>query len=82
MSGGKFNYPQHTIDNISDDVKSLADRYSGDCSKKTLERIKRTADVLELAGKMLARVDYFASGDDGEESFNKRWDEEKLDEWL
>ena len=79
MSGGEFDYLQYRIDYCSVDVAQKAVDYEKTCSKQTIERIKECAKTLERAGKMLQRVDWFVSCDDGEESFNKRWDEELAD---
>lgn len=48
-------------------------------SAKTLQKIEHTANMLYKAANMAHRVDYLLSGDDSEERFHLRWDEEKLD---
>ena len=78
MSGGHFNYLQHQIDCCAADVKEVTKLYSDTCTDETISRIKECYETLEAAGKMLQRVDWFVSGDDGEESFNRRWKEDKI----
>ncbi len=79
MSGGAFDYLQFRIDDCAFDVKQKVVDYDKTCTEQTLVRIKKCADSLEKVGKMLQRVDYFVAGDDGEESFNRRWEEDELD---
>ncbi len=79
MSGGEFDYLQFRIDDCAIDVKQKVVDYDKTCTKQTLARINECAETLEKAGKMLQRVDYFVAGDDGEESFNRRWKEDELD---
>lgn len=88
MSGGHFNYKQHGIFDIADDIEQMVsendstelDEY--DYRKgygfppEIIERFKEAVVTLRKAGTMAQRVDWLASGDDGEESFMRRWDEE------
>lgn len=91
MSGGHFDYIQYQIENTANRVQEEIDMIvSGkpdefgyepmECTKETLLKFKKTVGTLELAAKMLQRVDWFLSGDDGEESFHRRWKEEELPE--
>ena len=45
-------------------------------SDETLEKFAEARDTLIRASKMVQRVDWLVSGDDGEESFHARWAEE------
>jgi hypothetical protein len=45
-------------------------------SDETLEKFAEARDTLIRASKMVQRVDWLVSGDDGEESFHDRWAEE------
>lgn len=88
MSGGHFNYNQHFIRDISDEVEQLIftndddtlDRW-GECvgrgyAPEIIEKFKEALVVLRKAEAMAQRIDWLVSGDDGDESFLKRWDEE------
>lgn len=77
MSGGHFNYIQFSIDDAALKIKDII-LYYETCNPATIEKMQIAADTLAKAAKMLHRVDLFISCDDGEESFNKRWDEENL----
>jgi len=78
MSGGHFNYIQHSIDDAAEEVRGTAERYAKTCTGQTISRLNEAADLLERAAKMLNRIDYFIEGDDGEESFNRRWEEDGI----
>lgn len=88
MSGGRFNYDQRRIDNIAQDIEDVIyhnddmelDRW-GDCigygfKLETIEKFIAAVKVLKRAATMAQRIDWLLSGDDSEESFHKRWDEE------
>ena len=79
MSGGNFNYLQSKISDCAINVREHTQDYKDTCAQETLDNIKLCYETLEKAGKMLQRVDLFVSGDDGEESFNRRWKEDQID---
>ena len=47
-------------------------------NKKTLKKINKAKKYFNKIFKMTQRIDYLLSGDDSEETFNERWNEEKL----
>lgn len=88
MSGGSFNYHQRYILEIAEDVEEIIrknditdkDQY-GDTigcgfSVEIMARFNEAATVLRRAAIMAQRIDWLLSGDDGPESFMRRWDEE------
>lgn len=88
MSGGHFDYQQYRINDIatmideliaSNDDKSLNDfgyeRGLG-YSAETISKFKEASDTLKRAANMAQRIDWLVSGDDGEDSFHRRWEEE------
>jgi len=80
MSGGEYEYIQYEIDETALRIHQKAKDYEKTCDKKTIDRIIETAKILEKAAMMVQRVDWFVSCDDSEESFNKRWKEDEIDE--
>lgn len=84
MSGGHFDYKQYDISIIYEGIKQLildndldegnewgdskAHRYTAE----TLIEFKRALEALRLAQIYTQRIDWLASGDDGEESFHRR----------
>ena len=81
MSGGHFCYEQYRIAEIEDQIQELIDtnddsEYGGEYEARTIARFEQCRDALAAAAKMLHRVDWLVSGDDGEESFHQRWDAE------
>ena len=51
------------------------DRYY-DFSDETLAKFIEARDILKRGAFMAQRIDWLLSGDDGEESFHRRWNEE------
>jgi HTH-type transcriptional regulator/antitoxin HigA len=61
---------------ITDDV-SFKQRYS----EKTILKFKMAKEIISLARNAMQHIDWLVSGDDGEDSFNEKWDKEiNLDE--
>jgi hypothetical protein len=88
MSGGHFDYNQYKIDQIACDIEQMIrnnnstekDEWGYDVgykfSPETIQRFKIAVSVLKLAYIYAQRVDWLVSGDDSEESFHKRLDED------
>ena len=83
MSGGHFDYQQYRLEDMADEIRNLIalnespafnkeEKYSDETIAKFLEADK----ALRLAAVMVQRIDWLVSGDDGEESFHERWDED------
>lgn len=88
MSGGYFNYQQHSLEDIAATIDELIesndseelDRWGDVVGRHyphdIIARFDVTRKALRLAANMTQRVDWIVSGDDGEESFRRRWEEE------
>jgi hypothetical protein len=91
MSGGYFEYDQWKVESLAEDIdrviarsNKLADNPPDKDSyehcyvytSETLAKFAEARDALKIAAKMVQRVDWLLSGDDGEETFHKRWKEE------
>ena len=83
MSGGHFDYQQYRLGDMADEIRNLIalnesptfnkeEKYNTETIAKFIEADK----ILRLAEVMVQRIDWLVSGDDGEESFHERWDEE------
>lgn len=91
MSGGYFDYIQYRIGQAADEVNSYIRRcesgekdefgYGPEYKRETIEKFRECEHTLRRASEMLQRVDWLASGDDGEDSFHKRWSEEVKPSW-
>mgnify|MGYP003662079152 FL=1 len=84
MSGGRFNYKQHHLLDMADDIgsqilnndsekknmwgDSIGNRYS----PETIAEFEKAVKALKLAYIYAQRIDWLLSGDDGEDSFHKR----------
>lgn len=86
MSGGRFNYDQTSLINLSEDIQEIIDRNNplnpGDRhSPEIIARYKEAVYNLERVFQMVQRIDYLEYQDDGPESFIERWDEEVPPSW-
>ena len=88
MSGSYFEYEQyHTQDIIEKreetkvKVENGEEYYEYDRKQELLQEISNGLDYLNLAGIYTQRLDWLFSGDDGEDSFFERLEEE-LDGFL
>ena len=71
MSAGHFDYIQYKLDDVIEELFLISQSKS--YTRPTLERIETAAKTLHMANKMLNRVDYLVSGDDGEGEFHSKW---------
>ena len=76
MSGGHFDYNQHKIFEIKENIDELIKE--NDYSEETMEIFRQTADLLSICYVLVKRIDWLVSGDDGEDTFHKRIGEEFL----
>lgn len=88
MSGGKFNYDQYRISHIAEEIKHLIES-NDDTSlnewgdprglgypPEVIEKFKEGYQALCVAFVYAQRIDWLVSGDDGEDSFLKRLEED------
>ena len=86
MSGGHFDYLQYRIDEAAEKLGELIERienpipdeWNYELSKETIDKFKECYTMLSVGGKMLHRIDWLVSGDDGEQCFHKRLKEDLL----
>jgi len=76
MSGGHFDYVQYRIDDAAGVIERQIDWSGEEYTAETLERFRIAAETLRRAAKMLHRVDWLLSDDDGEDTFCARWDKD------
>jgi|TARA_Y100000310_G_C20030429_1_gene511535 hypothetical protein len=78
MSGGRFNYIQHQVDNLATEIEEesqrLPESYQDDVEIK--KRFAEAVETLRRGAKMAQRIDWLLSDDDGPETFLRRWKEE------
>lgn len=84
MSGRHFNYTQHCLLDIADDIGSEIltndstekNEWGSDIgrhySPETIAEFEKAVKALKLAYVYAQRIDWLLSGDDGEDSFHKR----------
>ena len=88
MSGGRFDYVQFRFGEIVEEIRTVianndsteknewGDDIGAHLPPDIIAKFKETADAVERAEKMVTRVDWLLSGDDGEDSFRRRWEKE------
>jgi hypothetical protein len=88
MSGGHFNYDQFRIGEIANEIEEMIQNNNIDAkdsygdpvgyhfTPETMAKFQEAVATLRKAHIMAQRVDWLVSGDDGEDSFHRRWDEE------
>ncbi len=83
MSGGHFDYKQYAIKDIIESIESiiqnntnLSNDFENRFSEKTIQEFKNAIKYLTLAKIYSHRIDWLISGDDGEETFHERLNEE------
>lgn len=88
MSGGHFDYDQYRIGGIADEIDRLIqindstelDNYGQErgyhFTPETITKFQQALLTLRMAKTMVQRIDWLVSGDDGEESFHRRWNQE------
>ena len=74
MSGGMFEYDQYRINDMIDKIKKEMQNPSDYVEDKELFILtcKEAIKSLKIAFVFAHRIDWFLSGDDGEDSFYKR----------
>jgi hypothetical protein len=93
MSGGHFDYAQYRINDIALEIDEVIESNNDQtitlwgCKKGNeyppaiIDKFKEAAHTLRQAQEMAQRVDWLLSGDDSEDSFLRRWDEEVREYW-
>jgi hypothetical protein len=88
MSGGHFEYKQYDIFEIAREIERLIKNNNSDqtneygtvasrgYSDATIQKFRTAVDILSQAAIMAQRIDWLVCGDDGEETFHQRWDED------
>jgi hypothetical protein len=88
MSGGHFDYWQHHITTIADSIESLidnnddesvdewGDRRGRGYPPEIIEKFREGVQKLNEAYVYAQRIDWLVSGDDGEDTFLKRLEQD------
>jgi hypothetical protein len=72
-----FDYDQYKIGTIRQEVETLI--CQKEFSSKTLARFQQAVYHLEMAEIYAQRIDWLVSGDDNEETFHERLNEQSLE---
>ncbi|MDA8137898.1 MAG: hypothetical protein M0036_04520 [Desulfobacteraceae bacterium] len=88
MSGGHFDYAQHKIGQIADEIQHLIDTNGSEETdaygyklgysfpEEVIGKFREAVLTLRKAEIMAHRIDWLVSGDDGEEVFLQQWNED------
>jgi hypothetical protein len=86
MSGGHFDYKQHYIQDIIDQLEDMYGNYDTEngceeLSEETFTVFEEALQYLHLAKIYTQRIDWLLSGDDSEDTFHERLASELKDFW-
>ena len=85
MSGGHFDYQQYRLNDIATMIDELiasnddptldefGNRRGHGYNPSTLTRFKVASHALKKTATMVQQIDWLVSGDDGEDTFLRRW---------
>lgn len=88
MSGGRFNYDQYRIGDIACTIQEFINSNDDETTNEwgdtigrgypaeVIERFREAVTYLRLAELYAHRIDWLLSGDDAEDSFLRRLDDE------
>ena len=81
MSGGYFDYAQYSLVEVEEQLETLLknvrdDEYYESLSEDVLKIIEETYRLTKLARIYIHRLDWYLSGDDGEETLISRLEED------
>jgi hypothetical protein len=86
MSGGFFDYKQYNIDHIADEIDQIVRdnqdkvaQHFYEYSEETINEFKTAVEILRKAAVYAQRIDWLLCGDDGEDTFHKRLEEDLSD---
>ena len=75
MSGGAFDYKQHHIRDIADEIERVISQNADSeyrFDDKTIALFREGVKALQIANAYVDRIDWLLSHDDSEETFNER----------
>lgn len=72
MSGGYFNYANHGLRSMKEELDAIISRNDSDYHDETLEHFICASCLLELCDLYMHRIDWLLSGDDDEDDFHER----------
>jgi hypothetical protein len=77
MSGGYFDYEQCRMQNMANRLASVIET-DDEHSKETMAEFGKGLTALRVAAVYLERIDFLICGDESEETFHKRLQEDLL----
>ena len=91
MSGGHFNYSQYNIDQIANDIELIidnneskevnewGDRVGYGFPPEVIDKFREAVTHLRRSYVYAQRIDWLVSGDDGEENFHRRLENDLME---
>lgn len=76
MSGDTFDGAMFINGEMEEVILESIEKYGEDFSEKTIDALLDAVKAMRLARLLAERVDYLLSGDDSEETFHERLEEE------
>jgi hypothetical protein len=75
MSGGHFDYRQYNISMLVDEIEREIEN-NHELGPEVIQKFRDAVDCLNNAYIYVQRIDWLLSGDDGEDSFLRRLEQE------
>lgn len=77
MSGGHFNFSEYAISDIYNEIQRVIDEEDGyNFNSETISEFQKGIRLLKEARVYARRIDYLLSGDDGEDTFHQRLEDD------
>lgn len=76
MSGGAFDYQQRHLQDAAETITELIQNECGVYPPEVVKRFREARLLMEKAFVAWQRIDWLLCGDDGPETFLRRWDDE------
>ena len=76
MSGGCWNYVQHQVQDVIDDLEHTLEVNEECFSEDTLIELEVAIRFIKMAKVYIVRADWLLAGDDSEETFKERLSED------
>lgn len=74
MSGGHWDYKQRELADVAEDMEGMA--ASGDYPKVIADKMRIGAEHMREAAIYMHRIDWLVSGDDGDDTFLSRLEQD------
>lgn len=80
MSGGHFEYNQYRLNDLASEIQRIVETHQNrdwwNFTPETIQKFQEAIVTLRKAEAMVQHIDWLVSGDNGEDTFHKKWAED------